>query len=674
MIGSVGSIKWFGGFNRKKNKENDFGFITDVEGVDVYLHLSGWSEDDVPSEDDIVVYSREEKGGKWKAKNASLLSSSNPALHQLIEWIQQSENEGDFNGDCYRIAKQLAERIKDNSHKYSVNELKECVEKRGASKLVEVLSTASNDWIDCFNNLVENDLIDPLADMAWQNHPKEKNIANNEGDVLRQLRAMEPKKVKALIRTNISEVPESLFECLVEEQVVDPLIDLAWNAIPTKYSIANNGSKVAERLLSMDIDKAKRLVSSNYGMLTPPLKMLASFAGFIESQELLEEVVDDLTPFVWSLYYGEESQPGYLKEFIDEHVKPKGGVMKDPVLGPLFSLCQFKKYLYDKDIKFVALYESSDYLQSRFDAFVLKEIFSLLLAGNSADQVYSLFLNKLWGGITSGQLNPVDQLDQILDVFPSCNSFSRDLSCEAVYWKKQDMFLCRGRPCHTPKVQGRTGANYLTFSIYDWFVHYGINYFEDGAPSRRDFPIKLAGYINRIREIFDVIHCRSCQSLMLPNMTYSRVDYTVYEKGQLVKKDMAPAYRLTVFKCPSEQCIEAQNEYYINHCYGCNKIIDSRDCKTKCDAGLYICKSCASCCSDHSQSNPVGLCPTCTSPLQLFETKHPHRFRKTNERYVKCSKQSCSFNIPTDELDKRFYLDSCGPVMHKQDEDIVWGA
>ncbi len=50
MITSVGAIKWFGGFNRKTNKENDFGFLTDVEGFYVYLNLNDWSGDVAPRE------------------------------------------------------------------------------------------------------------------------------------------------------------------------------------------------------------------------------------------------------------------------------------------------------------------------------------------------------------------------------------------------------------------------------------------------------------------------------------------------------------------------------------------------------------------------------------------------------------------------------------------------
>ncbi len=239
----------------------------------------------------------------------------------------------------------------------------------------------------------------------------------------------------------------------------------------------------------------------------------------------------------------------------------------------------------------------------------------------------------------------------------------KGLSCEAVYWKKQDKHLCRGRECSLPKVIARGVGNYLTFTIYDWFRLYGINYIDDREPSRRDFPIKLAGYLNRLREIFEVIHCRSCQSLMLPDLRYARVEYLTIDKGQYVKRDMAPAYRLTVFKCPNEECIEFQSGHYINHCLGfdCYELIDDRDSGTKCDTGLYICRGCASCCGDHSKNNPVGLCPDCANPLQLFEIQNSQQYK--NERYVKCGHQHCGFNIPTEKLNKRFYLDSCGPVI-----------
>ena len=607
MITSVGAIKWFGGFNNKTNKENNFGFLTDVEGFDVYLHLSEWSEGRPPSENTVAVYSREEKGGKWKAKNACLLSTANSSLNQLIEWLIVSEGGSNGNGANRDIATKLAETIRTNSGTYTTEELDEVVEKKGVAKLIQVLSVAGNDWDNCLKYLLDKNLIDPI-------------------------------------------------------------VDLDWKRLPEKYNIINNEKEVAQRLLSMELNKAQRLVEVNYSNLTPALKVLVSFMGLIQDHQQLKRVVDDVTPLIRSVYLKESSLPEYVKSYIDTNVKSKGGVMQDPVLGSLFSFYQFKKYLYDRDPKFVALYDSSDFLQTRFDAFVLKELFSLVLAGNPLDQVYSLFLNALWEGITTEELNPVDQLKQILELFPSCNSVTGGFSCEAVYWKKTETFLCRGRPCQDPKVIGQAGPDYLTFSIYDWFVHYGINYLEDGKPSNRDFPIKIAGYLNRVREIFDVIHCRDCESLMMPNMSYARVDYMTIENGQLVKRDMAPAYRLTVFECPEPLCNEYEKGYYISHCYGCNGLVDSRDSTTKCDSDRYICRKCASCCGGHAKSNPVGLCPNCTSPLQLFETQKKKRFGGKNERYVNCSNQGCGFNIRTEQLDKRFYFDSCGPVYSSKEE------
>jgi cold shock CspA family protein len=598
MTFSVGFVKWFGGFNKHQNKENDFGFLTDAEGFDVYLHLKDWYGGKEPNNDDIVVYLREEKGGKWKAQRANFLTHTLPELNQLLEWVELGKSNIEFLKNYFTVISSIKS---EDLPRYSGKELALGAQKIGVSKLVAILSLMKGNW----------------------NH-------------------------------NLQQ--------MVDLQLVDPFIDIAWSKLPREFSVVENEKEIAEKILSMTSSKSEKLIELNYESLTPSLKMLAGFSGKLTNSDQLNTVESDVESYIRKIYIEKEDVPDFLKKYIDEYIKPKGGVMHDPIFGNLFILSQFKKYLYDKDTKFLSLYESSDYLKSRFDVFVLKEIFSLFLAGNLVDQVYDLFLNRLWEGITSGQLNPIDQLDQILKIFPSCGSYNHNLSCEAVYWKKQEKYLCRGKICHSPKVKGIGGTDYLAFTIYDWFAHYGINYLDDGAPSRRDFPIKIAGYINRLREIFDAIHCRNCQSLMLPNMSYARVEHMVYEKGQLVKKDMAPAYRLTVFKCPTYQCFEAQNEYYINHCYGCNGLIDSRDCKTKCDTGFYICRSCASCCGQHAKTHPVGLCPDCTFPLRLFETNQIQRYGSKYERYVKCSNHACSFIIPTESLDKRFYFDSCGPV------------
>ncbi|MCV5111539.1 cold-shock protein, partial [Escherichia coli] len=71
--------------------------------------------------------------------------------------------------------------------------------------------------------------------------------------------------------------------------------------------------------------------------------------------------------------------------------------------------------------------------------------------------------------------------------------------------------------------------DYIDFTIYDWLAHYGMTYMVAGEPSKRDFPIKLAGYFNRIRELHSRLHCRSCGVLMVPDMKYARVEVSVWD-------------------------------------------------------------------------------------------------------------------------------------------------
>jgi len=379
---------------------------------------------------------------------------------------------------------------------------------------------------------------------------------------------------------------------LVARGMVSPLQDLAPNLLPSNF-LESNRSKVADYLLSLGADEAHQKAQAMSSRMPGDLVCFALLARLIEPDNA---VLESVNYFVQLIYSDSAEVPDYLKQYIDVHIKPKGGVIRDAVIGPIFGFYQFKRYLYAKDVKFVSLYGQSPALQARADTFILKEILSLVLAGNRMEDIYDIFLGKLWGAISNGEIDIQRDRNIILSLFPSCSAMRNGLSCEAFHWEKQNKFLCRGQECHLPKVIPNTSRHYLEFSIYDWFSHYGISYLENGRPSSRDFPIKLAGYFNRLYEIFEVIHCRACSSLMLPDMRYARVEHTVIENGEYVKKDMAPAYRLTVFKCLNGACVERGQGHYINHCLGfdCYQLIDDRDSRTKCDSGLYICNGCGS--------------------------------------------------------------------------------
>lgn len=607
MTVSAGVVKWFGGYNKAKDTENRFGFVDGISGSDVFLHQSQWLGNGKPDEDQLVYFELEEKKGKWSAKNAKALNDvTSDKLIELFEIITA----GPKNLASEAVSEYIETKISVELSSFSAQDAQALIDQVGLQKLLGLLLWKS-DW-----------------------------------------------------RKNV--------DFMESTKLIKPLMDIKWSWLPSSY-ITEHAEQMAGYLLSLDQSEARRLAQEAFEILPPELKMFCLLAGYIQDIDTNEDdnfsgstqvSKDTLDSCVRKVYSQKDKVPEYLKQLIKIRAASSGSIFKDPTIGPYFSYYQFKKYLYDNNLKFIALYDASEYLQSRFDCFVLKEIFSLILAGNPLDTVYSLFMGRLWAAISSGNIDPIRQAKEILALFPECGTVRPSLSCEAVYWKKQEIFLCRGYECTNPKIIGRPEQkDYSEFTIYDWFSHFGVNYLADQEPTSRDFPIKLAGYLNRLREIFKALHCRHCASLLLPDMKYARIEYTDIENGKPVRKDMAPAYRLTVFKCPNTSCVEHQKGHYINHCMGfdCYHLIDSRDSNSQCSTGRYICRGCGSCCSDHAKTNPIGLCPDCGSPLKLFESREYDARKKKNKRYVECENQRCIFSIRPEELSRRFYLDSCRP-------------
>lgn len=611
MTASAGVVKWFGGHNKAKDAENKFGFIEGASGTDVFLHQSQWLGDDKPAKSQLVYFELEEHKGKWSAKNAKALADTPyDKLIELLEIIADGPKTSVSETISKFIESQISVELRDPAGP----DAEMLIERLGLQKLLSLLLWKS-DW---FQNV----------------------------------------------------------EYLERKGLIKPLRDIEWSLLPTPY-ITGRAEQMADYLQSLEPAEAKRLAQTALERFPQELRIFCLLAGLIKDEDADNYFSDSnqysLDSFVRKIYSQSGKVPEYLTKYIKKKALSSGGITKDPDFGPTFSRYQFKKFLYEKNFRFISLYDTTKHLQSRFDFFVLKEIFSLILAGNPLDTVYRLFLGRLWEEVSSGKLDPTRQAEEILSLFPACGTITPSLSCEAVYWDKKNMFLCRGRECNRPKVIGHPEQkNYFDFNIYDWFSHFGVNYLTEQEPTSRDFPIKLAGFLNRLREIFEALHCRKCESLMLPDLKYARIEYTDIENGKPVKKDMAPAYRLTVFKCPNHKCPEHQRGHYISHCmgYDCYDIIDSRESSMQCDSGRYICRNCASCCGEHAKSNPAGFCPDCTSPLRIYESRTYDSLRNRYNRYVKCSNALCSFSIRSDDLTKRFYLPSCGPVISKDAPEL----
>ena len=109
--------------------------------------------------------------------------------------------------------------------------------------------------------------------------------------------------------------------------------------------------------------------------------------------------------------------------------------------------------------------------------------------------------------------------------------------------------------------------------------------------------------LNRWNEMLEKLRCTSCEKPLL---------LSEHAKNSVGKM----AYSATYWHCVKQGCDQYCCSIKITHCYGCNKVIDSRQDTQPCNPWeiksykkFYICKACAACCKKHEGFS--GRCPNC---------------------------------------------------------------
>ena len=143
----------------------------------------------------------------------------------------------------------------------------------------------------------------------------------------------------------------------------------------------------------------------------------------------------------------------------------------------------------------------------------------------------------------------------------------------------------------------------------------------DGADNLGDYITKLSGWLNRLHEIRQRLRCSVCNEAMKPNMQYA--------------KNLA-RYRVTVVSC--NHGTRHDENIYLNHCWGCYAIIDSRESSYQID-GYYVCIHCGSGSRNHPTYRQGDMCPKCGTQKMVQSDD--------NERRFTCSNTACNHNIRT---------------------------
>jgi hypothetical protein len=106
---------------------------------------------------------------------------------------------------------------------------------------------------------------------------------------------------------------------------------------------------------------------------------------------------------------------------------------------------------------------------------------------------------------------------------------------------------------------------------------------------------KLAGWVNRLNEIREHLKCSKCDNIMRPNYAYAK---------------FLAAYNITVVSCA---CGEGHDQnIYLNHCWGCERIIDSRESHLRIE-GYYVCILCGSGPRQSEFYRQGDICPKCST-------------------------------------------------------------
>lgn len=551
-----GIAKWFGGFNKKKQKTLDYGFIDGIDGQCIYVNKRELKNCEKLNENDLVVFDKKIVKSDSFAAQVYVLNLSDELVVSHILSALETPKQAELSLQSRQYKSFLIRVISGVHQKEFFTAIS------GQPKLLKTLLPiikASSKWNALFEAHFSSYKISQLTEFG----------------------------------IDLSDIPPDIIDSRLEELVSYILeLDETFKA------------KALQALISVcSINTALYLVLKNvitdHSFLKPKVKELHAF---LQKWFLKEDT--GTTESFRAIY---QEQCGSFNRFAQHHA-----------IFPLILPFWIKLKIYRKDMSFIDDLKSNSALADTAEFYILEHLVPLLSSENFRGDyaLENVIRDDIWKGLIDNKIDLND--DSLLQLFPQCRTMDRvgrgvPLSCEAYTWIPKDsderVFLCRSSKCTNPKVFPESEHQFWNFTIYDWLAHYGVTYHDAASPSKRDFPIKLAGYINRLKELFHRLHCRTCHTILRPKLEYARDRALVFDTytGKFEEKNIQAAYRITTFECGNEKCEEHGNGIYVTHClnFKCHEYIDSRDSQLKCDNDRYICISCRSCCEEHDKNKAL---------------------------------------------------------------------
>ncbi|WP_346206883.1 cold shock domain-containing protein [Caldifermentibacillus hisashii] len=590
----LGIVKWYGGFNQKKNQENKFGFITRAESEeDVFVHESGLTcRPEEMVEDTVVAFElrENERTGKAQAVNVRVID------FQQVEDVKlclQSNHSSIWEKGFAELFFLQHSRIDDGL----ANIIYEKLQQLNESDINYALSCIPNqvfydyEMIRQFLNI--NDRLKFTIELY------EKSTNTDEKDTYFQ-------QMKEWVVNDHESIQMQILEKLPEELMV---LDEVWEFVPV--------SKKVEILIKQIESKNDRDVNI--------LQKLKSYLNDRYIAKLPESIKRD--PIIFPVL----SSIGQV-EIAWENVASYWNIMsRNAKIMAIYRAVKERNNVFS----FMTANEEKDALV-RIILHLVKNEQNMPLP-----QLFYTFQTNITNYINELiKTLPSNKTIDLRPLLPSC-PFQSDgiFHCEGKRWRTpegnwkeddfgQELAFCPRiyRACNVKTVEEPAGCHIHPVTELGWehwtlvelFAAIGIQP-ESYISMRIDerYVLKLAGWVNRINDIKERLFCFDCKTPLEPHLAYSK---------------KFARYNITVAHCP-----DCSRNTYFNHCWNCSHIIDSRQSKVM-YRNYYICIACGSGPQPGFNQPPIleqgSICPNCgTYDMEPFSNdKNVKKCRKCNHK------------------------------------------
>lgn len=210
-------------------------------------------------------------------------------------------------------------------------------------------------------------------------------------------------------------------------------------------------------------------------------------------------------------------------------------------------------------------------------------------------------------------------------------------------------FKCRGKLCFKNALQSQTISNesnwrkYSFFHLLEIIKHPMIH--ETSAGYEPDEEIRrFIGLVHKVMKKYDITKCSKCGHLMFPTKKNSNNNYMY-------------------FSCVNPDCPEYNYEHYINTCYNCGELIDSRQTQ-KCPNGRYICNNCLSCCCDEQFEKNIQMATVKYRSIPSYYLNLRGKGHNDKKMYY-CPNCGSKLNETERENDE-YYCPKCGNIYSRK--------